>query len=54
MELHIGAPLMPPGPAMEVAPLAAVTDWHATIMTAIARQSGKTWQGAAEETGHDR
>src|SRR5262245_58365865 len=52
MELHIGAPLVPPGSAQEEASLAAVTDWHATIMTAIARQSGKTWTGAAEETGH--
>src|SRR5262245_24131942 len=47
MELHIGPPLIPPGPAMELAPLAAVTDWHAAIMTAVARQSGKAWQGTA-------
>jgi 1-acyl-sn-glycerol-3-phosphate acyltransferase len=49
MELHIGAPLVPPGPPAERAPLAAVTDWHAAIMTAIAHQSGKTWRGTAEE-----
>jgi 1-acyl-sn-glycerol-3-phosphate acyltransferase len=49
MELYIGTPLIPPGPAMEQAPLAAVTDWHAAIMMAIARYSGKTWAGAAEE-----
>jgi 1-acyl-sn-glycerol-3-phosphate acyltransferase len=55
MELHIGAPLAPPGPpAAERAPLPAVTEWHAAIMTAIARQSGKswageTWRGAVEE-----
>jgi 1-acyl-sn-glycerol-3-phosphate acyltransferase len=54
MELHIGAPLVPPGPVMEEAPLPAVTAWHAAIMAAIARHSGKTWAGttwtgAAEE-----
>src|SRR5262245_60121152 len=49
MELHIGAPLAPPGPPAEQAPLATVTAWHAAIMTAIARHSGKTWNGAAEE-----
>jgi 1-acyl-sn-glycerol-3-phosphate acyltransferase len=54
MELHIGAPLVPPGPIFEQAPMPAVTDWHAAIMTAIARYSGKTWKGAAEEAGHDR
>jgi 1-acyl-sn-glycerol-3-phosphate acyltransferase len=54
MELHIGAPLVPPGPAQDEAPLHAVTAWHAAIMTAIARYSGKTWMGAPEETGHDR
>jgi 1-acyl-sn-glycerol-3-phosphate acyltransferase len=43
MELHIGAPLMPPGPAVEVASLGAVTEWHRAIMGAIARQSGKAW-----------
>jgi 1-acyl-sn-glycerol-3-phosphate acyltransferase len=54
MELHIGAPLMPPGPVVEEAPLPAVTAWHAAIMTAIARYSGKTWMGAQEEADHDR
>jgi 1-acyl-sn-glycerol-3-phosphate acyltransferase len=70
MELHIGAPLIPPGPRLEQAPLPAVTGWHATIMTAIARYSDRTWAGAPEcpaefpdassaaskaaETGHDR
>jgi 1-acyl-sn-glycerol-3-phosphate acyltransferase len=49
MELHIGAPLIPPAASMEQAPLPAVTEWHATIMTEIARYSGKTWMGAAEE-----
>jgi 1-acyl-sn-glycerol-3-phosphate acyltransferase len=43
MELHIGAPLVPPGPPLKEAPLPDVTDWHATIMRAIARHSGKTW-----------
>jgi 1-acyl-sn-glycerol-3-phosphate acyltransferase len=49
MELHIGAPLVPPGPPVLQAPLHAVTAWHAAIMAAIARHSGKTWTGAAEE-----
>jgi 1-acyl-sn-glycerol-3-phosphate acyltransferase len=49
MELHIGAPLTPPLPPMEQASLPAVTDWHATTGDAIARYSGKTWNGAAEE-----
>ena len=49
MALHIGAPLVPPEPPMAEAPLHAVTAWHAAIMTAIARHSGKTWGGAAEE-----
>jgi hypothetical protein len=48
MELHIGAPMPPPGPAMEQAPLPAVTAWHSAIMTEIARYSGKAWVGAAE------
>ena len=54
MELHIGPPLVPPASAPEQVPLPAVTDWHAAIMTEIARYSGKTWKGAAEEAGHDR
>jgi hypothetical protein len=49
MELHIGAPLVPPEPPAERASLAAVACWHAAIMTAIARHSGKTWRGTAEE-----
>jgi hypothetical protein len=49
MELHIGAPLVPPGPPVQQAPLHAVTAWHTAIMTMIARHSGKTWTGAAEE-----
>jgi hypothetical protein len=36
-------------PSQWRAPLAAVTDWHAAIMTAIAHHSGKTWKGSAEE-----
>src|SRR5262245_6300827 len=50
MELHIGAPLVPPRLACERAPLSAVTAWHAAIMAAVARYSGKAWM--AEETGH--
>ena len=54
MELHIGAPLVPPAPSAERAALSAVSEWHAAIMTAIARYSGKSWshtcwRGAAEE-----
>jgi 1-acyl-sn-glycerol-3-phosphate acyltransferase len=54
MELHIGAPLLPPGPAVELAPLGAVTEWHRAIMAAIAQQSGKAWtttHGAAAAEG---
>lgn len=42
MEVHIGAPLTPqqnPDPK-----LAEVRAWHATVMSELARQSGKTWQ----------
>jgi 1-acyl-sn-glycerol-3-phosphate acyltransferase len=54
MELHVGAPLAPPGPAPERAPIPAVSEWHAVIMTEIARLSGKTWNGPAQEASHDR
>jgi 1-acyl-sn-glycerol-3-phosphate acyltransferase len=52
MELHIGAPLVPPGPAQERATLSAVSAWHAVIMTEIARLSGKAW--TPEGGHHDR
>jgi 1-acyl-sn-glycerol-3-phosphate acyltransferase len=50
MELHIGAPLLPPGPAAEPASMAAVTAWHAVVMTEIARLSGKAWTTPKEAT----
>jgi hypothetical protein len=50
MELHIGAPLLPPGPAAEPASMTAVTAWHAVVMTEIARLSGKTWTAPKEAT----
>jgi len=49
MELHIGAPLRPPGAAGEVATTNEVGAWHSVIMTEIAQLSGRTWQGAAKE-----
>jgi 1-acyl-sn-glycerol-3-phosphate acyltransferase len=49
MELHIGAPLLPPGAAVEHASMADVTAWHSVIMTEIARLSGKAWIGAPKE-----
>ncbi len=48
MELHIGAPLLPPGPAAEPASTAAVTAWHAVVMTDIARLSSKAWTAPKE------
>jgi len=44
MEIHIGAPLVPPALASGRANRAEVATWHAEIMSAIARLSGKTWQ----------
>lgn len=43
MELHLGPPLLPPGPTVEQASITAVSAWHAVIMTEIARLSGKSW-----------
>lgn len=43
MEIHIGPPRRPPESMGTPAPLSAVRDWHATIMTDIARLSGKSW-----------
>jgi 1-acyl-sn-glycerol-3-phosphate acyltransferase len=47
MEIHIGAPLVPSGPPQPQATMSSVSAWHATIMTEIARLSGKAWTGAA-------
>jgi hypothetical protein len=54
MELWIGAPLVPPVPANEPASLAMVTDWHAAIMSEIARLSDKQWTARTKEANHDR
>ncbi len=42
MDVHIGAPLHPP-PQSARAGRAALQDWHAAVMTEIARLSGKSW-----------
>lgn len=42
MEVHIGAPLYPPAQAARVQS-ALVHDWHAVLMTEIARLAGKSW-----------
>lgn len=43
MEVHIGEPLYPP-PRAEARPQsAALRDWHAAVMSEIARLSGKSW-----------
>ena len=42
MEVHIGPPLHPP-PAESRLQSAALRDWHAAVMTEIARLSGKSW-----------
>jgi 1-acyl-sn-glycerol-3-phosphate acyltransferase len=44
LEVCIGAALVPPRPAGALPTPAEVWGWHATIMTEIARLSGKTWQ----------
>lgn len=49
MELHLGPPLLPPGPAVEQASITAVSAWHAVIMTEIARLSGKAWKAPTKE-----
>ena len=49
MELHIGAPLRPPGPAGGEAAMTAVSEWHSVIMTEISNLSGKAWKGTSKE-----
>ena len=44
MEVHVGPALKPPAVAGAKPPIAAVRAWHATMMTEIARLSGKTWR----------
>ena len=44
MEIHIGPHLTPPPvPADRPPPLGVSRRWHATVMTEIARLSGKSW-----------
>jgi 1-acyl-sn-glycerol-3-phosphate acyltransferase len=52
MQVCIGAPLLPPRPPRNRAPLAETQAFHAAIMTEIAKLSGKAWNSHAEETGH--
>jgi 1-acyl-sn-glycerol-3-phosphate acyltransferase len=54
MELHIGAPLVPPAPAQQPVTMRAVSAWHSVIMTEIGRLSGKAWTGGTKEANHDR
>ena len=54
MELHIGAPLVPPAPVGERAALDEARAWHAAIMTEIARLSGKAWTAPTKEACHGR
>ena len=50
MEIHIGAPLKPPAAPGDKPPIVAVRGWHATVMTEIARLSGKAWGREAGES----
>jgi 1-acyl-sn-glycerol-3-phosphate acyltransferase len=43
MEVHIGPPLCPPPRAAPRLRRAALHDWHAAVMSEIARLSGKSW-----------
>jgi 1-acyl-sn-glycerol-3-phosphate acyltransferase len=49
MEVYIGPPLLPADAGAKPTP-AAVREWHATIMTEIARLSCKTWQPRGAES----
>jgi len=44
MEINIGPPMRPPQIETRPAPVAAVREWHATLMSAIASLSGKVWK----------
>jgi 1-acyl-sn-glycerol-3-phosphate acyltransferase len=51
MEMFIGPPLTPPEIDAVPAPYSAVRSWHATLMSEIARLSGKAWRPhQAEQT----
>ena len=43
MEVHIGPPLHPPAQAAPRPRSAALHDWHAALMSEIARLAGKSW-----------
>lgn len=49
-EVIIGEPLVPPSPAGTPRP-GDLYDWHARIMTEIARLSGKSWLSPSRENG---
>jgi 1-acyl-sn-glycerol-3-phosphate acyltransferase len=51
-ELNLGAPLWPRKRAAEPVAGADVRAWHATIMTEIARLSGKAWEPLPQEPRH--
>jgi hypothetical protein len=45
MEISIGPSLQPPPPVESMpAPVSAVREWHAALMSAVARLSGKAWK----------
>ena len=52
MEVHIGPPLRPL-PAESRLRFAALHDWHAAVMTEIARLSGKSWTPDREGSRHE-
>lgn len=49
LEIHIGAPLVPPQIDRERARIAELRAWHAAIMAEIGRLSGKAWTYAEGE-----
>jgi 1-acyl-sn-glycerol-3-phosphate acyltransferase len=52
MEVHVGAPLRPPPLTGSRLGAAALRNWHAAIMSEIARLSGKSWTPETEDR-HD-
>jgi 1-acyl-sn-glycerol-3-phosphate acyltransferase len=53
MELHIGAPLVPPRVGGAEPGLAEVRAWHVVVMAEIARLSGKSWTPPRPETSDE-
>lgn len=51
LEIHIGAPLIPPQIGRERARIAQLRSWHAAIMAKIGRLSGKAWTYPEGEQG---